>query len=137
MNKGHSKYIKLCDAVLRALRKARTPLRSSKYSNHIYTMHQHCVLLVLREKEHKSYRDFVDWLYECEALCAFIGLQRIPHFTTLQKAAQRIQTTVLNSIISAFISFTHIRKLFLSVDGTGFSLHHVSRGVFKIIRRRT
>jgi hypothetical protein len=89
-------------------------------------MHQHCALLVLREKEHKSYRDFVDWLYECEALCAFIGLRRIPHFTTLQKSAQRIQTTALYGVIAAFLLFTQVRKLFLGVDGTGFSLRHAS-----------
>ncbi|HYA83690.1 MAG TPA: hypothetical protein VEH06_09625, partial [Candidatus Bathyarchaeia archaeon] len=43
---------------------ARIPLFLHRKSNHIFTVWQHMVLLVIRQYEGKSYRLFVDWLLE-------------------------------------------------------------------------
>jgi hypothetical protein len=53
---------------------------------------------------------------------------RLPHFTTLQKFAQkRIKTTLLERVLLRFIcAVTRVKKLFLGVDSTGFKLNKAS-----------
>ena len=51
----------------------------------------------------------------------FIGLERVPHFTTLEKFAKRIKTTLLGKVLNSFISLTRVEKMVVGVDSTGFS----------------
>jgi hypothetical protein len=90
------------------LRYARIPLFLHRKSNHIFTVWQHMVLLVIRQYEGKSYRLFVDWLVEAYYLRMVLQLSRIPHFTILQKFTEIISGTILEKIISSFIIFTNI-----------------------------
>jgi hypothetical protein len=54
------------------------------------------VLLVIRQYEGKnSYRMFVDWLVEAYYLRIALRLSYMPHYTTLQKFAARINGTIL------------------------------------------
>ena len=76
--------------MLRVLRYARIPLFMHRKSNHIFTVWQHMVLLVIRQYEGKSYRLFVDWLVEAYYLRMVLQLSRIPHFTTLQKFTEKL-----------------------------------------------
>jgi hypothetical protein len=46
---------------------------------------------------------FVEWLIEAYYLRTFLQLSHIPHYTTLQKFAARINGTLLERIISSFI----------------------------------
>jgi hypothetical protein len=64
---------------------------------------QHLILLAIRQCEGKSYRMFGDWLFEAYYLRLFLGLSRIPQFTTLQKFTDRINNSLLEKIISSFI----------------------------------
>jgi hypothetical protein len=64
---------------------------------------------------------FADWLMEACYLRMFIQLSKIPHFTTLQKFADRITGTILERIISNFIlMLTDVKQVFLGTDSTGF-----------------
>ena len=45
----------------------------------------------------RSYRMFVEWLIEAHYLRLFLGLSRVPHFTTLQKFTDRIVIILHNS----------------------------------------
>lgn len=74
----------------------------------------------MRQYEGKSYRIFVDWLIEACYLRMFINLSKIPHFTTLQKFADRITGTILERIISNFILLIDTKQIFLGTDATGF-----------------
>ena len=85
------------------------------------------VLLVIRQYEGKSYRLFVDWLVEAYYLRMVLQLSRIPHFTTLQKFAERISGTILEKIISSFIIFTNIGQLLVGIDSSGFKATHASQ----------
>ena len=80
---------------LRVLRNARIPLFLCRKSNHIFTVWQHMVLLVIRQYEGKSYRMFSEWLVEAYYLRTFLQLSHIPHFTTLQKFTERINGILL------------------------------------------
>ena len=60
-------------------------------------------LLTIRHYEGKSYRMFTEWLVEAHYLRMFLKISRIPHFTTLQKFADRIAGTILQRMITYFI----------------------------------
>ena len=113
--------------MLRVLRNARIPIFLHRKSNHIFTVWQHMVLLVIRQYEAKSYRLFVDWLVEAYYLRMFLQLSHIPHFTTLQKFTERISGTLLEKIISSFIILTKIGQLFVGIDSSGFKATHASQ----------
>ena len=110
--------------MLRVLRNARIPLFLHRKSNHIFTVWQHMVLLVIRQYKAKSYRLFVDWLVEAYYLRIVLQLSHIPHFTTLQKFTERISGTLLGKIISSFIILTKIGQLFIGIDSSGFKATH-------------
>ncbi len=113
--------------MLRVLRNARIPLFLCRKSNHVFTVWQHMVLLVIRQDQGKSYRMFSEWLVEAYYLRTFLQLSHLPHFTTLQKFTERISGTLLEKIISSFIILTNIRKIFTGIDSTGFKITHTSQ----------
>ena len=134
-----SKYVRLANTMLRVLRNARIPLFLHRKSNHIFTVWQHIVLLVIRQYKAKSYRLFVDWLVEAYYLRIVLQLSHIPHFTTLQKFTERISGTLLGKIISSFIILTKIGQLFIGIDSSGFKATHASQYYTeraKLTRRR-
>lgn len=68
---------------------------------------------------------FVQWLIEAYYLRIFLQLSHIPHYTTLQKFAARINGTLLEKIISSFtLLCTNIRKIFTGIDSSGFKATH-------------
>jgi len=106
--------------LLDIIRKARIPPYLHKYSNHVYTVWQHLILLSLRQYEQKSYRRFVDFLYECTSIQQQLRLSRLPHYTTLQKASSRLESTILHKILSEFILYIKVQLVLVGIDGTGF-----------------
>ena len=129
-----SRYVKLASTIYRVLRNSRIPLFLHKKSNHIFTVWQNIVLVTIRQYEGKSYRMFVEWLIEAYYLRLFLQLSRIPHFTTLQKFTDRINSTLLGKIISSFILFTDTRHIFTGINATGFKITHASK--YYIIKTR-
>ena len=113
----------------RVLRNSRIPLFLHRKSNHVFTMWQHLILLTIRQYEGKSYnRMFVEWLIEAYYLRLFLGLSRIPHFTTLQKFTDRINNSLLEKIISSFIVISDTKHIFAGIDSTGFTkITHASQ----------
>jgi hypothetical protein len=108
----------------------RIPIFLHRKSNHIFTVWQHMVLLLvmIRQYEGKnSYRLFSEWLVEAYYLRMFLQLSHIPHFTTLQKFTERVNGTMLERIISSFIVLTNIRQIFVGVDSSGFKATHASQ----------
>src|SRR5437868_6992130 len=113
--------------MLHVLRNARIPIFLHGKSNHIFTVWQHMILLVIRHYEGKSYRLFSEWLVEAYYLRTFLQLSHIPHFTTLQKFTERISGTLLEKIISSFTILTKIGQLFVGIDSSGFKATHASQ----------
>jgi len=123
--KQDSVYLKFIDLGL-GLAKS-IPRYFSKYSNKIFCNHQHIVLLVLRQKLKMSYRDFAEFL-KISNLKLYIGLNRIPHYTTLQKFAKKLKSTILANLgLDCIKLYGPKRNLRLGVDGTGFSLENASK----------
>ena len=66
------------------------PAYAHRYSPKKFTQHQLFACLVLKEFLKADYRGVVSILADCPNLCAAIELQHVPHYTTLQKAADRL-----------------------------------------------
>lgn len=122
-----SKYVRMAKMILQILKHSRIPLFLYRKSNHIYTVWQHVILLAIRQYEGKSYRMFADWLIEACYLRMFIQLSKIPHFTTLQKFADRITGTILERIVANIILLTGVKQVFLGTDSTGFKPTNASQ----------
>ena len=66
------------------------PAYAHRFSPKKFTQHQLFACLVLKEFLKIDYRGVVGVLADCPDLCAAIELENIPHYTTLQKAADRL-----------------------------------------------
>lgn len=122
--------------MMQIIKRARTPPYLHKRSNHVYTVWQHLVLLALRQYESKSYRMFIDFLDECIGVQKFLGLSKIPHYTTIQKAAARLDTAMLQKILESFVIHARIKKIFAGIDATGFGHTQASYYYTKRIKLR-
>jgi hypothetical protein len=67
------------------------PQYSSVRSRHDFSLPQLFAVLVLREFFQTDYRGMVQLLADFSDLREVLGLKKVPHFTTLQKAKQRIE----------------------------------------------
>ena len=98
-------------AVFKVCKRQRVPLYSSKFSRKDFTLWQHIALLVLMQRMRKSYREFVDdFLTVTERLLDVLGLQKLPHFTTLEKFALRVSGVLLERVMGGFVYLTRIRR---------------------------
>ena len=111
------------------------PLYSTKFSRKDYTLHKHIVLLVLRSRERKTYRDFVEWLEVCDCIKQALGLNKVPHYTALQKVADRLPPGLLEEILAYVGHLVAGDECVVGIDGTGFSLQHSSKYYCHRIKR--
>jgi len=122
--------------MMQIIKRARIPPYLHKRSNHVYTVWQHLILLALRQYESKSYRRFVDFLDECIGVQQYLGLSKIPHYTTLQKVAARLDIAMLQKILESFVIHARIKNVFAGIDATGFGHTQASYYYTKRIKLR-
>jgi hypothetical protein len=130
------KLVRIVRVQKRVLKRARYPLRGSRYANHLYTDHQHVVLLALRQHFRKSYRDFCDEVEVCTSLLEELELKKVPHWTTLQKFSKRADTRRLERLLLAYLVEARVRVLHLAVDSTGFSSTSASTYYTRVLEDR-
>lgn len=76
---------------------------SCKKSRRDFTQAQLFSILVLRQFLKTDYRGVIEHLAVCEEVRQSIGLSKLPHFTTIQKAEHRLlkkKTSTLSSLPS-------------------------------------
>jgi transposase len=133
VTKTTTPLIRICDRIIEKCKRAGIKKYSSKYDNKLYTNYQFVVLLCLKQKEQCGYRAFIEEsLVEWPHVVTHVELETIPHYTTLQKFAQRTKQSILELILLQSISRMNVKKLILGQDGTGFksrkiSCHYVAR----------
>jgi len=105
-----------------------------RFSPKKFTQPQLFACLVLKEFFRLDYRKLEALLIDTPTLCNTIGLNRVPHFTTFQKAAKRLlicqyAKQLLAQTVTLGIDAKLVKKRprRIAVDGTGFESHHVSR----------
>ena len=88
---------------------------------HIFTVWQHMILLVIRQYEGKSYRMFSEWLVEAYYLR---NISPVITYTTFHYSSEihgkNQWNALLGKIISSFIILTKIGQLFVGIDSSGF-----------------
>jgi len=97
----------------------RIPFHFSKYSNQIYTNFVHVYLLVLKERYQASYRRLVK-LADDLHIKQMLGIQKLPHYTTLQKFVSKIDKTLLEKLVRASHKLMTGLKMQTAIDSTGF-----------------
>ena len=135
-----------CKSPRRALRvayavaKDALPAYAHRFSPKKFTQHQLLACLVLKEFLKTDYRGLVAVLADCPELCAVIELKTVPHFTTLQKAADRLlRKQPANRLLDATVELAcradlpRRRNLLAAIDSSGFEAHHTSH---YFVRRR-
>lgn len=110
------------------------PLHRCKRSNRIFTQRQHLALLVMRQLFGKSYREFCALIELCTPVLRAVGLRRVPHFTTLQKFATRVDQLLLDALLASFSDMARGR-LQLAMDSTGFACSSASRYFVAVLQR--
>ena len=70
--------------------KGALPTYSSVYSRHDFTLHQQFAILILRQFLKTDYRSIIQMLKDFSDLRKTLSLKKIPHYSTLCYAEQRL-----------------------------------------------
>lgn len=109
------------------------PDYSHRFSPKKFTQPQLFACLVLKEFMQLDYRKLAALLSDTPELAAVIELKRVPHFTTFQKAADRLLLSPrVHRLLDETLHLARHGKLLKSrsrlaaLDGTGWESHHAS-----------
>ncbi len=96
--------------------------------------YQHLFLLIAKENTTFGYRKYTESLYDSK-IPQYIGLKKIPHFTTMQKYASRLKSNILEKLIFLCKHLFKEQGTIWGVDSTGIELDHASAHYCKRIDR--
>ena len=99
--------VALARTALRVSRDALPPY-SSKFSKKDFTQHQLFAMLVLRQFFKTDYRGMVQLLHDLPDLCKVLGLKKVPHYSTLKYAQDRLLKK--GPLIGSLRRFSALRK---------------------------
>lgn len=106
---------------------------SHRFSPQKFTQPQLFACLVLKEFLQLDYRKLAALLADTPSLAGAIELDRIPHYTTFQKAARRLLVSVsarqlLDETVARAVKAKLMKRRvkLAAIDGTGFESRHVS-----------
>ncbi len=118
------------------------PAYCHRFSPKVFTQPQLFACLVLKQFFKTDYRGIMGILADTPSLRDAIGLKKVPHWTTLQKASQRL---LCNAAVQRLLDATVVRARprrrgkrrppvpRSAVDSSGFEAHHTSH---YFVRRR-
>lgn len=114
--------IRFAEKILKACRRREVCLYTSKFSKKTYTVHQHIVLLAVREYQGGvGFDRFCEGLFDFQPLLNFLKLEKVPHFSTLHKVSQRLKGSLLEDL---FLGFARRAKFRAGMDSTGLSCQY-------------
>lgn len=110
------------------------PAYRHKFSPKKFTQPQLLACLVLKDFAHLDYRGLAEHFADHPDLATQIGLKSVPHFTTFQKAAQRLLSAkparrMFDAVLQRALQDGVLMKrvALAAVDGTGLESRHTSR----------
>jgi len=133
--KKEKKYINLANHLASCLSRLRVRKYSSKYSKRVFNNWIHIILLALRQRMDKSYREFCDIIDVCTEILNLLGISQAPHFTTLQKAAKRLRVSFLEKIMAGFLLFTMTVNVRTGIDATGLQATRASAHYTTVLKK--
>lgn len=135
MNIIANKYKKLADFCYELFGEAGLMLHKSKFSNKLYTQYQHLFLLSYKQFRKFTYKELFEDLSDNLTLQTYLGLNKLPEYTTLIKFAKRLPFTIFDKIMTAFSKFIEQPEK-VAIDGTGISLDNASPHYCKRIGKK-
>src|SRR3990167_10157449 len=120
-----AKFKKLADFCYELFGEADLMLHKSKFSNKLYTQYQHLFLLVYKQFRKFTYKELLEDLSDNITLRTYLGLNKLPEYTTLIKFAKRLPTAIFDKLMTAFSKLIEQPEK-VAIDGTGISLDNAS-----------
>ncbi|MBU1644297.1 MAG: IS5 family transposase [Nanoarchaeota archaeon] len=127
-----NKFKKVTDFCYELFRIAELPLHFSKYSNKLYSVYQKLFLLVYKQFRKLTYEELLTDLADNISLRSYLGLNKLPNYTTLIKFAKNLPTAVLGKLVLAFKELIPKPKR-VAIDATGITLDNASQHYCKRI----
>jgi len=131
-----NKFKKVSDFCYELFRIAELPLHFSKYSNKMYSVYQKLFLLVYKQFRKFTYEELLTDLSDNLSLRAYLGLNKLPNYTTLIKFAKKLPLKIFDKLILAFKNLIPKVKR-VAIDATGISLDNASQHYCKRIGLKT
>ncbi len=110
------------------------PAYTHQFSPKVYTQHQLFAILVLKSFFTTDYRGICELLEDNDNLQDILELPKVPHFTTLQKAAKHLLSSKSSQkMLEKLIVTSHRLEIIpessnlSAMDSTGMESHHTSR----------
>ncbi len=119
------KFKKVADFCYELFEIAELQLYSNKFSKKKFNQFQHTFLLVYKQFRKFTYEELLTDIAGNTGLRAYLGLNNLPHYTTLIKFAGRLPCMVLDKLVLAFKHLLPNPKK-VAIDATGFSLDNAS-----------
>jgi len=111
------KFAETCSGVVRKkIRKY-----SSKFSRKDFTQWQLLTLLCVMKRYRLKYREIIEILH---LMPEFLGLDKVPHWTTLNKFFLRLQNALLTILVAMSAQADRIEA---SIDASGYDRHYASK----------
>ena len=120
-----NKYKKVADFCYELFQIAEIPLHFSKFSNKIYSNFKHLFMLVYKQSRKFTYEELFNDLAGNKELRTYLGLNRLPHYTTLIHFSKKLPMAILDKLIVAFKKLIPKPKK-VAIDATGISLDNAS-----------
>lgn len=123
---SNNQLIKITKVALSIVKES-IPLYSSKNSPKIYTQHQLIVLLILKTVLKARYRIFESIISVMTPILEILSLNRVPHYTTLQKFFKRVSPHVFDRVMENINNNCILNEIIIVADGTGHSSGNASK----------
>ncbi len=120
-----NKFKKVADFCYELFQIAELPLYSSKFSKKKFSQFQHLFLHVYKQFRKFTYEELLTDLAGNTDLRTYLGLNKLPHYTTLIKFAGRLPCKILDKLVLAFKHLIPKPKK-VAIDATGISLDNAS-----------
>jgi hypothetical protein len=131
-----NKYKKVADFCYELFKIAKIPLHFSKFSNKLYSNYKHLFLLVYKQFRKFTYEELLTDLADNRNLRVYLGLKKLPHYTTFIKFAKKLPSLVIDKLLQAFkVLIPEPKKV--AIDATGITLDNASQHYCKRIGLKT
>lgn len=120
-----NKYKKVADFCYELFRIAEMPLYFSKFSNKLYSNFQKIFLLVYKQYRKFTFEELLNDLEDNITLKTYLGLNKLPHYTTFIHFAKKLPMKLVHELLVAFKKLVPKPKK-VAINATGISLDNAS-----------
>jgi transposase len=108
---------------------------SNDFSNRLYTQQALFTILAMKIYTKSTYREIIEFVELSDKIKKYLGLKKVPHFTTIQKFFKRLPSSELREISQFILSKNEIEAEIIALDGSGFTSDYADKYYAKIRRK--